>query len=411
MIGAIFLALILAIVNQGIFGFFKKRHKFFSVPLMNKLYFYHLIFWLTYYTYALFNASDSKNYYRNTQDYSGDWLDLYGTSTTFIDFIAYPLTNMMNLPYVIVMVLFAWLGYLGFIFTYLFFRENIPVKINLFKKWDFLFILLFLPNMHFWTSSLGKGSVIFLGIMMFVYALKMPKKRWLTLIVGSLIIYHVRPHVFMFMVVGAGLGFMSGNKKVSTGMKIGAFIIMLVLLLLIQDKVLSVVNLDGSDDVVNDFQDFTTSRSEGLSEDAGSGVDMANYPLPIKLFTFWFRPLFLDAPGVLGLIVSAENLLYLLITVKIIKKDFISFIKKSEPLVKMSFVVFLMTSLAMTFVMSNLGIIMRQKSMVMYFLFFVIYYYMAEKKYLKILKLRKLKEEDELKNTREYSKIISNLPN
>jgi len=393
MIGAIFLALILALLNQGIFSFFKRRHKFFSVPLMHKLYFYHLIFWIIYYTYALFNASDSKNYYRNTQEYTGDWLDLYGTSTTFIDFIAYPLTNMLNLPYVIVMVIFAWIGYLGFIFTYLFFRENIPIKINLFKKWDFLTILLFLPNMHFWTSSLGKGSVIFLGIMMFVYALKAPKKRWLTLLLGSLIIYHVRPHVFMFMVVGAGLGFMSGNKRISMAQKVGAFVAMIGLLILIQDKVLAVVNLGGSENVVEDFQDFTTTRSEGLSEDAGSGVDMASYPLPIKLFTFWFRPLFIDAPGLLGLIVSAENLLYLILAFKIVKKDFISFLKKSPPLVKTSFVVFFMTSLAMTFVMSNLGIIMRQKSMVMYFLFFVIYYYMAEKKYRKIVRLRKLKLE------------------
>lgn len=398
MIGAIFLALFLALLNQGIFNFFKNRHKFFSVPLMNKLYFYHLIFWLTYYIYALNNASDSKNYYRNTQAYTGKWLDLYGTSTTFIDFIAYPLTNMMNLPYVVVMVIFAWIGYLGFIFTYMFFRENIPIKIKLFKRWDFLFILLFLPNMHFWTSSLGKGSVIFLGIMMFVYALKAPKQRWLTLLVGSLITYHVRPHVFMFMVVGAGLGFMSGNKKISTAKKFGAFVAMIGLLILIQDKVLAVVNLGGSDDVVNDFQDFTSSRSEGLSEDAGSGVDMASYPLPIKLFTFWFRPLFIDAPGILGLIVSAENLLYLLITFQILKKDFISFLKKSPALVKMSFVVFLMTSLAMTFVMSNLGIIMRQKSMVMYFLFFVIYYYLAEKKYRKILRVKKLKLKKEQEN-------------
>ncbi|MDT0686557.1 hypothetical protein [Autumnicola psychrophila] len=358
---------------------------------MNQLYFYHLIFWLTYYLYALNNPSDSKNYYNNTRAYTGEWLDLYGTSTTFMDFIAYPFTNWMDLPYVVVMVIFAWIGYLGFIFTYLFFRENIPIKIKLFKRFDFLFILMFLPNMHFWTSSLGKGSVIFLGIMMFVYALKAPKKRWMILLVGSLITYHVRPHVFMFMVVGAGLGFMSGNKKISMAQKVGAFVAMIGLLVVIQDKVLAVVNLGGSENVVDDFQDFTSTRSQGLSEDAGSGVDMASYPLPVKLFTFWFRPLFIDAPGFLGLIVSAENLLYLLITFKIVKKDFISFLKKSPPLVKTSFIVFFMTSLAMTFVMSNLGIIMRQKSMVMYFLFFVIYYYLAEKKYKKIVKLRNLR--------------------
>jgi uncharacterized membrane protein (DUF485 family) len=55
----------------------------------------------------------------------------------------------------------------------------------------------------------------------------------------------------------------------------------------------------------------------------------------------------------------------------------------------MSLTTFFLASLAMAFVMSNLGIIMRQKSMVMYFLFFVIYYYLAQKKYDKIIKLRR----------------------
>jgi len=58
----------------------------------------------------------------------------------------------------------------------------------------------------------------------------------------------------------------------------------------------------------------------------------------------------------------------------------------------MSLVIFLSASFAMTFVMSNLGIIMRQKTMVMYFLFFVIYYYLAEKKYIKLLALKKKRD-------------------
>ncbi|MFV8281331.1 hypothetical protein ACNKXS_07285, partial [Christiangramia marina] len=77
---------------------------------------------------------------------------------------------------------------------------------------------------------------------------------------------------------------------------------------------------------------------------------------------------------------------------KILKKDFIKFLKKSNIVVKMSITVFFLSSLALTFVMSNLGIIMRQKSMVMYFLFFVIYYYLAQKKYDKIIKKRKLQK-------------------
>lgn len=322
-------------------------------------------------------------------------MDLYGTGTTFIDFLTYPLIHFFNFSYEASMFLFAWFGYLGFIFTYLFFRENIPVKIKLFNRLDFLFIMLFLPNMHFWTSSLGKGSIIFLGIMMFVYAVKFPRKRWILLLCGSLIVYYVRPHVFMFLLIGVGLGFMSGNKRISAPQKVGVFVVILALLFAIQDDILAVLNMGDSENLVADFEEFASTRSEGLSEEAGSGVDMASYPLPFKLFTFWFRPLFIDAPGLLGFIVSAENLLYLLIALKVVKKDFVSFLRQSIPLVKMSFVIFFMTSFAMTFVMSNLGIIMRQKSMVMYFFFFVVYYYLAEKKYKRIvkqMKLRKLKE-------------------
>jgi hypothetical protein len=52
-------------------------------------------------------------------------------------------------------------------------------------------------------------------------------------------------------------------------------------------------------------------------------------------------------------------------------------------MVKVSAITFLLSSFAMTFVMSNLGIIMRQKTMVMYFGFFVIYYFLAQEKWQK----------------------------
>ena len=162
-------------------------------------------------------------------------------------------------------------------------------------------------------------------------------------------------------------------------------------LILVQDQILAVAGLEGSDDLLSDFEEFSDDRGGELAK-SGSGVDMSSYPLPLKLFTFWFRPLFFDAPGLLGLIVSVENLIYLLLFIKILKKDFIKFLKKSNIVVKMSITVFFLSSLALTFVMSNLGIIMRQKSMVMYFLFFVIYYYLAQKKYDKIIKKRKLQK-------------------
>lgn len=357
---------------------------------MNSLFFYHLFFAIVYYTYALFNPSDSKKYFERPQYDGWAWSDYFGTSTTFIDFLSYPFINFLGFNYEMMMLLYAYMGFLGFVYAYLFFRENIPVKIEVFKV-DLLILLLFLPNMHFWTASLGKGAPIFLGLMMYAYAIKDAKSRWMTLAISSVLIYFIRPHVFLFVAVGTILGYMTGREQISLSRKLLITTVMIVGLVLAKDTILQMAGLDGSGDIVQEFESFSETRSSELSKST-SGVDMASYPLPLKLFTFWFRPLFFDAPGLLGIIVSFENLIYLLLFFKILKKDFISFIRKSPISVKMSLTVFFLSSLALTFVMSNLGIIMRQKSMVMYFLFFVIFYYLAQKKYNRIMKIKRMRK-------------------
>ena len=136
MIGAVILIFILFLLNQGAFNIFQKRHKWFSKKLMNSLYLYHLFFFLVYYTYAQFNRSDSYLYFERPQQ-SPNWVDYFGTSTTFIDFISWPFINLLGFNYEMMMVLYAWLGYTGFVYAYLFFRENIPINVKIFKNVDF----------------------------------------------------------------------------------------------------------------------------------------------------------------------------------------------------------------------------------------------------------------------------------
>lgn len=390
MIGGIILILILFLLNQAIIGSFAKKHSFFAKKLMNRLYFYHVFMGAIYYVYALYNPSDSIAYYDRPKFGNKEWLEFFGTSTTFIDFLSFPFINYFHFTFEMMMVLFIWFGYLGFVFAYLFFRENIPIKVKVFNKFDFLTLILFLPNMHYWTASLGKGAPIFLGLMMFVYAIKNPKSRIILLVLSSSLIYFVRPHMFLFVAVGTVLGYLSGREKISFGKKLFVFIAIFGVLFFVQDQILAVAGLENSEDITSGFQEFSETRALELGK-SGSGVDMSSYNLFFKLFTFWFRPLFLDASGIMGLIVSAENLLYLILFFKILKIDFFKFVKNSPIAVKMSLVVFFATSYSMTFIMSNLGIIIRQKSMVMYFLFFVIYYYLAQKKYNENKRKRKIK--------------------
>ena len=379
LVDVIFLIPFLFLLTQYLFKQIKRKHEFFSIPLMNKLFFYHIFFGVVYYIYATLNRSDSHKYFSWPQNPDKAWINFFGTETTFVNFISYPFINYMGFSYEMMMLLYTWLGFLGFVYAYLFFKENISLDVKVFKHIDLLSLILFLPNMHFWTASMGKGSIIFLGLMLFAYSIKNPKSRIIGLIVGSFLVFYIRPHVFLLLTVGGMGGFILGKDSISWKKKGLIGLTILAGLFLVHEQILAVVHLNNSQDLLGDFIKFTTKRSHDL-DNAGSGVNMAGYSLPEKIFTFWFRPLFFDAPGILGVIVSAENLIYLLLFLKILKIDFLKFLKNAPVNVRMSLVLFLITSFAMTFVMSNLGIIIRQKSMIMYFLFFVIYYFLAHEK-------------------------------
>ncbi|WP_315817020.1 hypothetical protein [Paraflavitalea speifideaquila] len=147
--------------------------------------------------------------------------------------------TILAFSYEMMMFLFAWMGYWGFVFFYIVFRENIRYKHTL-KGIDLVTLIIFLPNMHYWTASLGKGSIIFLGIGMAMYGLSRLKSRKLPLLIGLLIVYHVRPHVFFIMALGILAGLVTAREKVPlyqkliviAGVAVAVFICMMMLWLL-----------------------------------------------------------------------------------------------------------------------------------------------------------------------------------
>ncbi len=301
-------------------------------------------------------------------------MSIFGTSTRFINWVSYPFIKYFSFSYEMMMVLFAWFGFIGFVYFYIFFKENLRVNLK-FQGYDLVTILLFLPNMHFWTASLGKGSIIFMGIGMMTYAIPKLKSRLLIAAIGFFFTYFNRPHIAFAMILATGIGFVLGRDNVSKFQKYLVAIVGLGLSFFLYENVLSALNID-TENVVDSFTTEMGANADRLTSSSGSAVDMKSYPLPLKLFTFWFRPLFIDAPNALGLFVSLENLFYLFLFIKIFDKSFLRFIRQAPAVVKMSAVMFASMSFAMTFVMSNLGIIIRQKSMIMYFMFFVILAFM-----------------------------------
>jgi hypothetical protein len=356
------------------------RLKFIDRKYLTWLFLYHTLLTIAYYMYALFNPSDSKAYYKKVLlDYRGpDWGSFYGTSTTFIEFFGYPFIKYMGFTYESMMVLFSFLGFLGFLFFYVFFKERVKLEHYIFSV-SFFTLIFFLPNLHFWSSSFGKGSIIFCGFGLFFFALNKPLPRLWALLTGGYIIYMVRPHIFFVILIAIGLGYTFSTKGVSPIYRILILAAAVFILYYIYEDILKITGLEDDSLFESDFSE----RADRLTK-ATSGIDIANYSLPEKMFAFWFRPLFFDAPGLLGIIVSFENVFYLIVFAYLLQPKAIGYLFRADALTKTCFLTFLGVSFALAQISGNLGLAMRQKSQVMILMLFVILKFMDEQQWVRV---------------------------
>lgn len=389
MVQGVIIWLLTLLLSYLFIGAISQRHPRLNKRFLLILFLYHSVLAVAYYGYALNNPSDSKGYFfkASTKFNGDDWFDYFGVSTAFIDFISFFLVNRLGLNYEGCMAFFSWLGYLGFVFFYIFFSERIKSSPKLFG-YSALVMLFLLPNLHFWSSSLGKGSLIFFGFGLFFYGLNKPGLRVWALLLGGWIIFQIRPHIFYVVLIAIGLGYTFSSRGIALGYR---FIILVVAGLLLNAIYADVIKLTGlEDDSLLD--PLISHRAKELTK-ATSGIDITNYSMPEKLFAFWFRPLFFDAPGALGWIVSFENLFYLVFFMRLLFPKALIYLVKADALVKTCLLTFVGVSIALAQISGNLGLAMRQKSQVMMLMLFVILKYMDERKTAearRILERRKL---------------------
>jgi hypothetical protein len=383
MLGGLIIILLTGFIAFGLVNMHSPVHSE-TNRLLKRLFVYHVLMAFVYYWYALLNPSDSKGYY-NSALATVDWFSYYGTSTTFIKFIHFPLGAYLGFSYEASMFLFAFIGYLGFVYFYLAFRERIHFK-HSFLSLNLMTLIFFLPNLHFWTASLGKGSVIFLGIGLFFYAVNSPRRRLLHLLSGSLLIYHVRPHIMLVMLVSYALALIFSTKGISVFWRFAFLALAGIAFVFIYQDVLGLVGIDEEEFLTQGLD--LSRRARELSK-ATSGIDISGYNLPLQVFTFLYRPLFFDAPGVLGLIVSVENVIYLLITFKLLSsfKGW-RFLLEADFIAKGALLSFLTVSIALAQISGNLGLAIRQKSQVIILFLFVVLAFLDSEK-MKLWKAQK----------------------
>lgn len=358
--------------NFKIFDSYEKK-------LLNKLFFYHLAFSVIFYFYIMNFGGDAYSYWYNPKNYSFTQLwSLYlsqGGPNEMMYLINFIPSNLLGLSFFTSNILFGLFGFLSFVYFLAILKKIMPhykslnsIKVLGFKIFP---LILFLPNLHFWSSGVGKDTLLFFVILLFAYSLLEFKKRVFGLLISLTLSFLVRPHITLFLLTGFGLGIIFGGK-LKGFQKTFLAVLFTGIFIIVFSSVLDFVKIEEVS--VDSVEQFSDNKAKVLAAKGGSVVDISNYPYPLKVFTFLYRPLFFDINNPLAAIASFENLFLLILSLKFIFNKPIKWLKKSNYIIKGAFVFFILGSLSFSLILGNLGIMLRQKNMFMLLFYLFIFW-------------------------------------
>ena len=342
------------------------------------LFIYHLLFVLMAYKYISIFGGDANLYWHHyTYSLNKSWFDFFNYGTDFILFLNYPLVKI-GLPFFIGFLIYGTIGFFG-ILKWMQWSELVFGKKLMYKGINFLTLVFFLPNLHFWTATLGKEPIIFWGIASVMYAIATNSYKTFSFIVGGLAVLIIRPHIAFVFICDILLTFLF-QKKYSLKNKIAAAVISSFLLTLFIYMTLQLSNIKYFNwERINNFNEYSIVSLKN----SGSYVPMLNYNSGYRLFSFYFRPLFYDVKSVFTFFASIENLL--IFGVHILSIYFILFYFKKIKFPQWTIIIFLFTIISGFIYIqryANLGLFMRTKIMFQPFFIVVMLYIIKQGLYL-----------------------------
>ncbi len=351
---------LIIVLGLGFINLFSSQLTDRDQQVLRKLFFFHLLMG-TY--YCFFIQGDAIGYWRVPKAYTMETFKdglFNGEGTMFMYAFNYLFSNLLNMSYFSNTLLFSLFGFMGLTFFYIVALQTVPYN-KIISGYVLFPLIFFLPNLHFWSSGVGKDTTLFLCIGMFTYGLMKPFQRIPLLVLAGLLSMAIRPHITLFLMVGFGLAYVFGGK-VSPAQRIIFSAAMIAVGLAILPSVMEFAKIEEAS--AEGFDKFATGKAAVLSRSsAGSAIDISSYPFPLKVLTFWFRPALFDVRNLNGLIAALENLLLLMVFIKAMRTSPIRAFK-AAPFVIKGLVIFLVVgTLAFSQSMGNMGIMIRMRNM------------------------------------------------
>ncbi|WP_198675318.1 hypothetical protein [Pleomorphovibrio marinus] len=333
---------------------------------------YHLIFSLFYHSYILTHGGDSLGFWElSISNYrtAERWMDYFEYGNFFMQWLNYVPFKILGMSYFAGNLLYGFLGFLAFAEL---FRLGYHYW-GLSKEWAWensWVLLLFLPNLHFWTAGVGKETLLWLGLVLCLRWCSFPQKYWYLALFGIFLSFMVRPihgallvGVFaVWMVFGSGIA-SKKYKWVGLGVLLLGSVVSLKVLL--RQTHLTELNFSSILAFFSSQQKFL----EGFGAD--SYLEMAEMNFLERFWAVLFRPLPWEAVGFWQWAAALENSIFLVLVITAL---WFLLIKGKRPKLPaflyagLALTVMMMAIYAMT--LNNFGIFMRMKSIFVVFFYF-----------------------------------------
>jgi len=326
-----------------------------SVSRCMALFMWHTAFCLAYYQYCQ-DTCDTLFYYE--AGLAGD--NIFAVGTSFIVWFTEMLVKWLGFSYFDTFILFNLFGFFGVLLL----DASLNQILHATKYSQSIYVWIpFLPGLNYWSSALGKDGIAFTSATLAIYGSMDIQKRKIFLASSLFFMFLVRPHTALMMAVAAAIAAFAGSKQpLSTRLIVIASATLFVVIAtpFVLEYIGRGHGITNADDAIDAIEE-----SQGYNLEGGGGVDISRLSLPGQLFTYLFRPLFIDAPGMTGTIASIENVVLLIV-----------FFMSLPPLYKLlrsdrsffcvfNFSYFLIGWILAAMITANLGISNRQKWMIL----------------------------------------------
>ncbi|HEY0042985.1 MAG TPA: hypothetical protein VGB62_00415 [Allosphingosinicella sp.] len=315
----------------------------------------HVAVTFYYHVWAQTNTTDSYLYYFDPLNFYGEG---FAGGTGFVINMVQVLREAFGGSYLDYFLLFQASGVwaLAFIMRIM---EETYAEVGA-EPPAMLYIPLFFPSLHFFTSSIGKDGPLVLAAAMMVWSIINIRARLVPLSIALWIMVLFRPHVALIALMAFSFALFF-DPKTKPMHRIGLGFLAVIALGVVAGTVRASFGVDVTS--AESVGGFFERQSETAQEfETGTAVLGASYP--VRLLSLLFRPFFFDANSVLSFVASVENLFSVILAILVFRRwrDLIMLSRKVF-YVRFAVAFAALLTLLLAYVYYNVGLGLRQRTM------------------------------------------------